>query len=84
MRSGSTEDWEPIYFELDTGKVEQGFNEIEAKITDLNSGPQIAKSAMFLLGENVRELSKEDREREALEDMQNRLRERRNERIRDD
>jgi len=42
-----TTPWEPIYFELDTHQLEPGVNQLEVMVTDLISGKQTVKRAMF-------------------------------------
>ena len=48
-RTGS-EVFERIYFELETEKLDMGVHQIEVRVTDLNGGGAVSKSAVFVLG----------------------------------
>ncbi len=48
-RTGS-EVFERIYFELETEKLDMGVHQIEVRVTDLNGGGTVSKSAVFVLG----------------------------------
>ena len=48
-RTGN-ETFEPIYFELETEELDMGVHQIEVRVTDLNGGGAVSKSAVFVLG----------------------------------
>jgi len=47
-RSG-TESYEAIHFELESQTLKPGLNQIEVRVTDLNSGKSVSKAAFFQL-----------------------------------
>lgn len=50
-----TRELEPIYFEIEPGKMKKGLNEITVVITDMNTGALVEKSAVFSLSEPSKE-----------------------------
>ena len=50
-----TTTWEPIYFELETRKLKPGVNQLEVKVTDLNSGATTLRRTMFQIGKKTTE-----------------------------
>ncbi len=50
-----TREHEPIYFEIEAGKMKKGLNEITVVITDLNTLDSVEKAAIFRLSERDKE-----------------------------